>query len=138
MMGQLRATARAYAALDLPPDEVLARLDDLVRGMDDPEQERLVTCVYATYDPGSPLCCIANAGHLPPVGAGTSTELVTQATGVPLGVGGVEFSSYELTLLAGQALVLYTDGLVENRRRDLDTGIGELRSATTSRRAATT
>jgi len=126
VMGQLRAAARAYATLDLPPDEVLARLDDLVRGLDDPDRDKLVTCVYATWDPGSRRCCVANAGHLPPVVTGPRTALLTAPTGVPLGVGGAAFTAHELTIEPGQALVLYTDGLVEHRGRDLEAGMTEL------------
>ncbi|MFH8739248.1 SpoIIE family protein phosphatase, partial [Streptomyces sp. NPDC017964] len=39
------------------------------------------------------------------------------------------FESAELTVPEGSRLVLYTDGLVEDRDRDLDTGLEALRSA---------
>jgi PAS domain S-box-containing protein len=125
VMGQLRAAARAYAALDLPPDEVLNRLDVLVRGRDDADGQ-LVTCVYAVYDPGSWRCQLANAGHLPPILSCEQPRRVAEASGVPLGVGGIPITAHELTIEPGQALVLYTDGLVEQRERDLDAGIDQL------------
>ena len=48
VMAQLSASVRAYARLDLPPADVLEHLDDLVRDLD---EEQIVTCVYAVYDP---------------------------------------------------------------------------------------
>jgi PAS domain S-box-containing protein len=129
IMGQLRAAVRAYAALDLPPNEVMARMDDLVQGLEPPEQGQLVTCIYATYDPGLRRCCLANAGHLPPMVATSDgpARVVTEASAAPLGVGGVPFTAAEIELAPGEVLVLYTDGLIEHRGRDLDTGMDELR-----------
>jgi serine phosphatase RsbU (regulator of sigma subunit)/anti-sigma regulatory factor (Ser/Thr protein kinase) len=132
VMGQLRAAARAYAALDLPPDEVLNRLDSLVRGLDDEGAGQLVTCVYAVYDPGSWRCQLANAGHLPPILSSEQPRRIAEASGVPLGVGGFPLTADEITIEPGQALVLYTDGLVEQRGQDLDAGIDRLCSLLTA------
>jgi PAS domain S-box-containing protein len=130
IMGQLRAAVRAYATLDLPPNEVMARMDDLVQGLEPPEQGQLVTCIYAIYDPGLRRCCLSNAGHLPPMvatGDGSPARVVTEASAAPLGVGGVPFTAAEIELAPGETLVLYTDGLIEHRGRDLDAGMIELR-----------
>jgi PAS domain S-box-containing protein len=132
VMGQLRAAARAYAALDLPADEVLNRLDALVRGLDEEGGGQLVTCIYAVYDPGSWRCQLANAGHLPPILSCEEPRRIAEASGVPLGVGGFPLTATELTIEPGQALVLYTDGLVEQRGRDLDDGIDRLCSLLTA------
>jgi serine phosphatase RsbU (regulator of sigma subunit)/anti-sigma regulatory factor (Ser/Thr protein kinase) len=126
-MGQLRTAVRTLAALDLPPDEVLYRLDQMARDVDDTVT---ATCVYATYDPVSRHCVIARAGHVPPILAlsdGTA-GVVELPPGLPLGIGGEPFGVRELTLPDGATLALYTDGLVESRERDIDTGLDALQA----------
>ena len=46
--------------------------------------------------------------------------------GAPLGVGTNRFHEHEFGVEPGATLVLYTDGLVEDRYQDIDAGIGEL------------
>ncbi|MFF1511305.1 SpoIIE family protein phosphatase [Streptomyces sp. NPDC058326] len=117
-MGQLCTAARAYAALDLPPEEILHHLDRLTHGL----EHYIATCLYATYDPATGQCRIANAGHLPPVltRPGHPPELLHLPTGAPLGVGGVAFSTTTVPLDPGDQLLLYTDGLVETRGDPID------------------
>ncbi|GLW10862.1 hypothetical protein Misp01_59900 [Microtetraspora sp. NBRC 13810] len=124
-MGQLRTAARTLASLDLPPNEVLYRLNRMTQDLD---TTQIATCVYATYDPISHTCAIARAGHVPPVllRPDGRTELIELPPGLPLGIGGDPFEMRELTLPAGSVLTLYTDGLVESRDRDLDSGISDL------------
>ncbi|WP_405764367.1 SpoIIE family protein phosphatase [Actinacidiphila glaucinigra] len=117
-MGRLRTATSTLAELDLDPAEVLAHLDKITRGLD----PYIATCVYALYDARSAECRLATAGHLPPVlvhGDG-SPELLDLPTGTPLGVGGVPFESTSITLVPGDRLVLYTDGLVETRDDPID------------------
>ncbi|GAA2156542.1 SpoIIE family protein phosphatase [Kitasatospora kazusensis] len=124
-MGQLRTVARTLATLDMPPEQVLTRLDETAMGIG---EGQFATCICAVYDPVDRTCTVAAAGHLPPVWVapdGTS-RTVDLPPGVPLGVGGVAFESTEFTLPEGAMVVLYTDGLVERRGRDLDHGIGLL------------
>ncbi|MFH9349609.1 SpoIIE family protein phosphatase [Kitasatospora sp. NPDC017646] len=152
-MGRLRTAVLNFAALDLPPDELLARLDELVarldqdeagegdvEGQDEGESERTVTgatCLYAIYDPVSGDCTMARAGHPPPslVRADGSVEFVDLPAGPPLGVGGLPFETTELQLAPGAVLVLYTDGLVTSRERDLETGLAALRRSLASAHA---
>lgn len=47
--------------------------------------------------------------------------------GVPLGVGGVPYRSVEVELPEGAVVALYTDGLIEARGQDIDTGMDALR-----------
>lgn len=61
-MGRLRTATATLADLDLPPAEVLQRLDKITAGLD----PYIATCIYAEYDPHSDRCRIAVAGHLPP------------------------------------------------------------------------
>lgn len=125
LMGQLRAAVRAYARLDLPPAEVLELLDGIVAELSD---NQLVTCVYGVYDPAVGELRYANAGHLPPlvVTPGETARRLPEATGPPLGVGATQFGEDRVVLPSGAVLVMYTDGLVERRDRDLDTGIDML------------
>ncbi|MGW5851907.1 SpoIIE family protein phosphatase [Streptomyces sp. NPDC055254] len=134
IMGQLRTTAQTLAQLDLPPAEVLHHLDEQAQRLG---SDRMATCLYAVYDPVSHRITIANAGHPPPVllHLGGRAEVLRVPPGAPIGVGGVDFEAVELDAPAGATLLLYTDGLVESRLRDVWTGIEQLRErlATTAR-----
>jgi PAS domain S-box-containing protein len=145
-MGRLRAAVRTLADIDLPPDELLTRLDDLVGRLsadgsadadaddgDDAENDIGATCLYAVYDPVSRRCSLARAGHpLPALVTpdGTASFLDLPA-GPPLGLGGLPFESSEIELPAGSILALYTDGLIESRHHDIDLGFERLRRALT-------
>ncbi|MFE7776331.1 SpoIIE family protein phosphatase [Streptomyces sp. NPDC057445] len=133
-MGRLRTTVRALAPMDMPPDELLKRLDDLVGqpaedgggelgespGSDDVAAG--ATCLYAIYDPVSRHCTMARAGHLPPVVVepGGRVSFLDLPAGPPLGLGGLPFESLEVELPVGSLVALFTDGLVESRDRDID------------------
>ncbi|MDQ0905128.1 serine phosphatase RsbU (regulator of sigma subunit)/anti-sigma regulatory factor (Ser/Thr protein kinase) [Streptomyces canus] len=136
-MGRLRTAARSFAELDFPPDEVLTHLDNLVGRLDreDPDGKGPgvigATCLYAIYDPTSQRCLMARAGHPPPAlvhpdGTVTYPEL---PAGPPLGLGGLPFDAAEVDLPAGSQLVMYTDGLIEDRHRDVDVVLEQLREA---------
>ncbi|MER6838413.1 SpoIIE family protein phosphatase [Streptomyces cellulosae] len=126
IMGQLRTTAQTLAGLDLPPQEVLHHLDEQAQRLG---VDRMATCLYAVYDPVAHRITIANAGHPPPVllHLGGRAEVLRVPAGAPIGVGGVDFEAVELEAPAGATLLLYTDGLVESRLRDVWTGIEQLR-----------
>ncbi|MFK4802190.1 SpoIIE family protein phosphatase [Streptomyces sp. MPA0124] len=126
IMGQLRTTAQTLAGLDLPPQEVLHHLDEQAQRLG---TDRMATCLYAVYDPVAHRITVANAGHPPPVllHLGGEAEVLRVPAGAPIGVGGVDFEAVELDAPAGATLLLYTDGLVESRLRDVWTGIEQLR-----------
>jgi serine phosphatase RsbU (regulator of sigma subunit)/anti-sigma regulatory factor (Ser/Thr protein kinase) len=135
-MGRLRTAVHNFSTLDLPPDELLGHLDELVTLMDQDaiaagDKTTIVgaTCLVAVYDSVSRNCAIARAGHPTPALAhpdGT-VEFLDVPSGLPLGIGGLPFESAELHLPEGSRLVLYTDGLVERRDQDIDTGLRVLR-----------
>ncbi|WP_053170393.1 SpoIIE family protein phosphatase [Streptomyces sp. SBT349] len=137
-MGRLRTAVHNFAALDLPPDELLGRLGELA-DRDDPEDGEAdgigavtgATCLYAVYDSVEGVCSMATAGHLPPavVHPDGTVEYPRLPTQPPLGVGGTPFEVAELRLAEGSRLVLYTDGLIERRDRDIDVGLGLLADA---------
>ncbi|MYQ49454.1 SpoIIE family protein phosphatase [Streptomyces sp. SID4985] len=137
-MGRLRTAVHNFSSLDLPPDELLGLLDELVGRIDQDETPADgaaavtgATCLYAVYDPVSRRCTIARAGHLPPavVYPDGRVEFPDVPAGPPLGLGGLPFETAELELPEGSRLVLYTDGLVEDRDRDIDVGLDLLRDA---------
>jgi PAS domain S-box-containing protein len=128
-MGQLRSVLRSYAWEGDGPGLVLDRLDRLVQGLD---MAQLATCVYArlTFDgQGAAALCYANAGHHAPMlrlPDGTVTRL-EDGQGVVIGVApGDDRPEGEVDLPAGSVLLLFTDGLVESRTRDLDVGVDEV------------
>ena len=67
VMVQLRTAAHTLADIDLPPEQVLHRLDTMAAGM--AVAPFAATCVYAVINPQTGSCSIAQAGH-PPAGAG--------------------------------------------------------------------
>ncbi|ANP52693.1 PAS domain S-box-containing protein [Streptomyces griseochromogenes] len=135
-MGRLRTAVRTLADVDLPPDELLTHLDDLVthlgaEGSGEEVAELGATCLYAVYDPVSRRLSLAAAGHPAPVLVlpGGTPEFVSMSAGPPLGVGGLPFEAIELELPEGSVVALYTDGLIEDRDRDVDHAVDELRRA---------
>ncbi len=139
-MGRLRTAVHNFSALDLPPDELLGLLDELVGRIDQDEATEDgsaaitgATCLYAVYDPTTRQCTVARAGHPPPavVRPDGQVDFPEVPAGPPLGLGGLPFETAELKLEEGSRLVLYTDGLVEDRERDIDVGLELLRTALT-------
>lgn len=132
-MGRLRTAVRTLAALDLPPDELLRRVNDLADDLaQGPEEPLMATCIYAVYDPSSRRCTLAKAGHVPPILITGSPDGRRRArpldlpSGAPLGVGGVVFESMDFEVEDGAVLVLYTDGLIEARHEDISEGLDRL------------
>lgn len=131
VMGQLRTAVRAYARLDLPPHEVLQLLDGLAAEID---ASQIATCVYAVHDPNEGRLVYASAGHLPILvrDADGTVHRTAEPTGPPLGTlgtGGWLHTSGTVPLGPGAAAVLYTDGLVERRDKDIDHGVEALAAA---------
>jgi serine phosphatase RsbU (regulator of sigma subunit)/anti-sigma regulatory factor (Ser/Thr protein kinase) len=127
-MGRLRTAIHTLAMLELPPAETLQQLNELMNelGVREPH---FATCVYAIFDAVSGTCEVASAGHLPPllVRPDGTNELLDVMPAPPLGVGTGLIQSRTLTIEDGSLLVLYTDGLVEKRSRDIDEGLNRLR-----------
>ncbi len=124
VMGQLRATVRAYARLDLSPAALLGLLDAAVRDVSD---STIVTCVYGICDTRTGRFTYGNAGHLPPLLSvpGSPTRRLVSGD-PPLGSGSYRGSVETVDIPPGARLTLYTDGLVEHRGSDIDTGIDRL------------
>ncbi|MGW7824067.1 SpoIIE family protein phosphatase [Streptomyces puniciscabiei] len=140
-MGRLRTAVRTLADIELPPDELLTHLDDMAARLSTEEagNEQAVqeaenaggigaTCLYAVYDPVSRYCSLARAGHPMPVVVRPdgSANLIELPAGPPLGIGGLPFEAVEVELPEGSLLALYTNGLIESREQDIDTGLSHL------------
>ncbi|MET8406465.1 SpoIIE family protein phosphatase [Streptomyces sp900116325] len=123
-MGQICSAVRTLAQLDLSPDELLARLDDMVPRLVEREHsagsaafaKALVgaTCLYTVYDPISRHCVMASAGHPAPAIADPTGQVwfPSLPSNKPLGLGDPVFEPLELELAEGSTLALYTESLL--------------------------
>ncbi|MFC9974738.1 SpoIIE family protein phosphatase [Spirillospora sp. NPDC127200] len=128
-MGRLRTALHTLANLELPPADALHVMHELMIELGE-QEPHFATCVYAVYDATTGTLEIASAGHLPPllVAPDGSNEYLEIPPAPPLGVsGGAAIESREFTVEDGSVFVIYTDGLVENRGRDIDDGLARLR-----------
>ncbi|MFF4574482.1 SpoIIE family protein phosphatase [Streptomyces sp. NPDC001410] len=138
-MGRLRTAVQTLADMEMPPDELLAHLDDLVLRLSDEEADRApadrstatfigATCLYAVYDPVSRRCSMARAGHPPPVVVTPDKRAYFPdiPAGPPLGLGGMAFEAAEIELAENSLLGLYTDGLIEGSDGDVESGMARL------------
>ncbi|WP_369777338.1 SpoIIE family protein phosphatase [Streptomyces sp. R33] len=135
-MGRLRTAVYNFSTLDLPPDELLSHLDELVAHIDADEQEWQgitgATCLCAIYDPVSGQVTAATAGHPGPglVHPDGTVSFPDVPVSPPLGLGaGLPMETMTLTVPEGSRLALFTDGLIESRDRDPDAGLAALRAA---------
>jgi hypothetical protein len=128
LMGQLRNAVRAYALQELEPPLVVRWTDRLgTLG-----EEEIATLVYGVLDVADGTFRFANAGHLPPlvVSPDGTTRFAETDPGLPLGVDdGTVPRESRVDLAPGDLVLLYSDGLVEERDRHLDDGLTRLAAA---------
>ena len=131
VMGQLRSAANALARTGMPPQQLMHVLDLVARDIPD----QLTTCCYLVIDPDAGEVNACSAGHLPIllVGPDNAVRRLPIPVSVPLGVGDIPHEQITLPVAPCATLVLYTDGLVETHRCDIDNQItaleDELRTA---------
>jgi chemotaxis family two-component system sensor kinase Cph1 len=129
-MGQLRSVLRSYAWEESSPEQVLDKVDALVDGF---SMRHLATVFFGRLerdDAGDVLLRYANAGHLPPVlrRPDGTVSLLEDGLSVLIGVGvDIRHEGATCPVPAGSTLLLYTDGLVEQRDRGVYEGIEQLR-----------
>jgi PAS domain S-box-containing protein len=131
VMGQLRYATRAYAIDGARPGKVLRRVNRLV---DQLERPGLATAIYAIFDPEAGTLTWARAGHPPPlVRNSDGVRFLEGANSLPLGVTTeAQWSEDTVSIEAGATLLLYTDGLLEHRHRDVEAGLKHLKAAAES------
>jgi PAS domain S-box-containing protein len=127
-MGQVRSLLRAYAIDYHDPGAVLERTNAAVSQL---LPDALATVVYAVLDPATGDLGYANAGHPPPViSSAGRAEYLDDAPGIMLGAcATAAFGTSRRRLEPGASLVCYTDGLIEDRRRDISVGFTALADA---------
>ncbi len=132
-MGQLRSAIRALASVCSGPAQLVARAEKFAGNIAEAAMSTMACAMLDVSSGALTYCC---AGHPPPLVVrrdGTASYLPDGRT-LPLGTGFVGARSEGSTTLAiGDALVLYTDGLVERRDEALDLGLERLRGAVQSR-----
>jgi serine phosphatase RsbU (regulator of sigma subunit)/anti-sigma regulatory factor (Ser/Thr protein kinase)/FixJ family two-component response regulator len=117
LMGQLRTALRAYALEGSSPKLVVSRLNALALSLRD---DAMATLIYAVLDPSLTRGAFVSAGHPAPVRVSRkgAAQLVARSS-PPVGASnGTEFDEHVFNLDAGDALCLYSDGLVEERGID--------------------
>ncbi|MEU9992816.1 SpoIIE family protein phosphatase [Streptomyces sp. NPDC048045] len=141
-MGQLRTAVQTLAAMEMPPDDLLAHLDDLVMRLSGEETGRGAatgnaatfigaTCLYAVYDPVTRRFTMARAGHPPPVVVAPDGHAYFPEipAGPPLGLGSMAFEASEIELAENSLIGLYTNGLIEGIDQDVESGMTRLGTA---------
>ncbi|GAB3844425.1 hypothetical protein GCM10029963_21070 [Micromonospora andamanensis] len=132
-MGQVRAALRALALNDPRPDQVLTGLDRLVGslGAEAGTYELFVTVAFGVIDVGREELTLASAGHPAPLvrrcapSGEPRAEYVDVPSGAPLGVG-YRAATRTVAFSPGDTLLLFSDGVVERRRRGLSDGLARL------------
>ena len=126
IMGQLRNAFRAFLLEGYTPADALGRLNRLVNTLGD---TYFCTVACVLIDPARGFARVASAGHMPPlvVTVGGSVRFQELVPSIAIGaVDEVDYSDTAVMLHPGDTLLLYTDGLIERRRRPLDEGLGRL------------
>lgn len=126
VMGQVRAALRAYALIDPEPSVVLERLDALVASLGVPEQ--IVTVAYGVLSADRTELAVAVAGHPAPVlaTAGSTPRPVDVPAGPALGLRAGPWPAATTEVPPGSLLLFFSDGLVETRSLQLESGVAEL------------
>ncbi|MFE1319980.1 PP2C family protein-serine/threonine phosphatase [Kitasatospora phosalacinea] len=138
VMGQLRSALSAASRVAVGPAQALEVLDRYARSVEGAEN---TTAVSVFIDRAERALTYSSAGHPPPAlcGPDGSVAFLDGATDPPLGARPecAGRPQARAAFAGGSVLVLYTDGLVERRREDIDAGLGRLaRSLARHRRAA--
>lgn len=114
----------------LRPDRFLPAANDYL--LQRAWEEGFATAIHVSIDLASGRFELRCAGHPPAVqrSAGSGRWTVLRAEGPVLGiVENVEYDAYVGRLAPGDSLLLYTDGMVEEPRKDIELGIDRMMGA---------
>jgi anti-sigma regulatory factor (Ser/Thr protein kinase) len=129
MMGQLRSALRAYILESATPPQALERLNRFQLSL---AWDSMATACVLLLEPATGRLTYANAGHPPPIILGPDGVARTLQDSLSVPLGALDVVGYvegEAMLEPGATLVLYTDGLVEQRDQLIDRGIERLETA---------
>ncbi|WP_043726563.1 SpoIIE family protein phosphatase [Nocardia asiatica] len=126
VMGQLRTAARALLLRGAGPAQLLAELDTVAARI---PGAMCTTVCAAVLDPVRGLVRYSSAGHMPPILADVARtgRLLEGGRSVPLATFDPPRRPEATTAVTpGSTLVLFTDGLVEQRGVDIDDGFAKI------------
>jgi len=124
VMAHARFTLRAYLVDGDSPQRALEKCS---RQFDIAVDDHMITAVAGIGNWRTGEIVLANAGHPPPLlVTADQADYVTIPVGPPLGVGPSSYEPLTFTLPEGATLIAYTDGLIERRTEDIDTGMRRL------------
>ena len=125
IMGRLRTAVQTLSDLELPPDEILGHLNEVVGSLGD---DCFVTCLYAIYDPVTRTCAYARAGHPPPafVRPDGTVSFTQDAADPPLGVAEPPFETVSWRFPTRACSFSIRTASSRQRRTDLKVGMGRL------------
>jgi CheY-like chemotaxis protein len=126
VMAEVRHAVRAYAVEGHPPGTVLSLVNQFMRTVLPADSATI--CLF-TLDVATGEVRLASAGHLPPLLHTADGVRFLQPRGPLLGINAPRPADLEFVLPPGGTLVLYTDGLVERRKADIDVGLTALAAA---------
>ena len=129
LMGQLRNALRAYALDGKDPGQLVNALNVLIT---DAGTEHMATLIYGVLDPARSVFCFAVAGHPPPlrITASGHAAYLDAVGGLPLGaMAGNWYQESTFEISGGDTIILYTDGLIEERTSAIDAGLARLKEA---------
>ncbi len=124
-MNQIRNTLRAFATEETDPALVLQRTNAAVVRL---HPDALATVFYAVLNRATGELSYANAGHPPAlVATDDGPVYLSDPAGLMLGVdAGATFTTGRASMGPDCALLLYSDGLIEDRARSIDDGLDTL------------
>lgn len=124
-MSEYRSVLRTLAVQSSTPDFILLQAERTALTL---ELDRVATCLLALLDPRRECATFSNAYHVPPllVAPDGTRTLLGLPVSPPLGVGLGTFSATTVPVSPGSVLLLCTDGLIERRDRDIETGLTTL------------
>jgi PAS domain S-box-containing protein len=129
VMGRVAAVLRAFVLDGKSPDEVLRRVNRVMRDSPDPQ---MATVLHLQFDLSAGHADYVRAGHPPglmrlPDG---TVEMLAGAGTQPLGVfDDLDCRVHRIAFPPGSLLLLYTDGLIERSDRDFDVELERLCAA---------